>query len=213
MKTAIIAGSTGLIGSELLTMLLSSPRYERVIALTRKPLAIRSDKLTVINTDLDTIHDHKNELIGDDVYCCLGTTMAKAGSKEKFYAVDYQYPLELAKITKANGAKQFLIVTALGADKKSMIFYNRVKGEIEASLREMGFEALHIFRPSLLLGDRKESRKVEKLGMALFTTFDFLIPRKYKAIGAFDVARAMLHYASLDRNGAFVHLSADLQPD
>jgi uncharacterized protein YbjT (DUF2867 family) len=212
MKTAVIAGSTGLIGSELLGMLLSSPRYSRVIALSRRPLPVRSDRLTVINTDLETIHQHTGELRGDDVYCCLGTIMAKAGSKEKFYAVDYQYPLELAKITKANGAKQFLIVTALGANKTSAIFYNRVKAEIEASLKTIGFDALHIFRPSLLLGDRKESRRGERLATMFFKNFGFLIPKKYKAIAGADVARAMLHYASLDRSGSFIHLSADLQP-
>jgi uncharacterized protein YbjT (DUF2867 family) len=211
MKTAIIAGSTGLIGSELLGMLLSSPRYSHVVALSRKPLSIRSDKLTVIHTDLETIHQHSDQLAGDDVFCCLGTTMAKAGSKNKFYAVDYQYPLELAKFTKANGAKQFLIVTALGADKTSVIFYNRVKGEVEASLRLIAFESLHIFRPSFLLGERKELRVGEKIASGVFKNLDFLIPKKYKPIAGRDVAKAMLHYASVDRKGVFIHLSADLQ--
>lgn len=159
MKTAVIAGGSGLIGGKLLQLLLSSDRYSRVIGLTRSELGSHP-KLVEIKTDgtdLDSI------LTGgiDDVFCCLGTTMAKAGSKEKFYQVDYTYPFELHRTTLGQGAKQFLIVTALGASKKSPVYYNRVKGEIEEAVSGLGFSSLHIFRPSLLMGQRQESRMGE----------------------------------------------------
>lgn len=210
MKKAIIAGSTGLIGSELLSLLLESPRYTEVIALTRRPLTREHSKLQIVETDLHQLKDHANALVADDVYCCLGTTMAKAGSKDKFYEVDYQYPLELARITKQNGAKQFMIVTALGSNAKSKIFYNRVKGEVEQAVEAVGFESLHIFRPSLLLGDRAEKRRGEQFATGFFRIFGFAVPMKFEPINVNEVAKAMLHFASLDRPGKLIHLSHEM---
>mgnify|MGYP006313076297 FL=1 len=153
MKTAIIAGSTGLIGSQLLQLLLESPIYEKIIALTRKDLP-HHPKLVQVLAEAGNISEKFEWLKADDVYCCLGTTMAKAGSKEKFREIDYDYPLELARITHSLGARQYLLVSALGADKDSSLYYNKVKGEVEEAISAVGFETLHIFRPSLLLGPR-----------------------------------------------------------
>src|SRR6185295_12108841 len=129
MKTAIVAGSSGLIGSQLTALLLEDDYYEKIIVLSRKPMALTHRKMHHVIVNFDRLVDYGNDLRGDDVYCCLGTTIKVAGSKEAFYKVDHDYPLSLANVSKAGGAKQYLIVTALGADKNSSIFYNKVKGE------------------------------------------------------------------------------------
>jgi uncharacterized protein YbjT (DUF2867 family) len=211
MRTAILAGTTGLIGSQVLELLLITDAYDQVIALSRKPLTTSHPKLTNLVLDFDSLEAHAAELRGDDVYCCLGTTLKQAGSKEAFQKVDCTYPVSLARITKNQGARQFLIVTALGADKHSTIFYNRVKGEVEEAVRSIDFEALHIFQPSMLLGPRAEERSGERIGQAVMKALGFLIPRKYKAIDSLKVARAMVTVAGRNLKGIFVHASGDLQ--
>ena len=129
-KTALIAGATGLVGSYLLRMLLQSDRYSKVIAVVRKPIEIKDTKLEQKVIDFDKLAVTPG-LTADDIFCCLGTTMKKAGSKEKFYKVDYTYVVELAKVTSRQFASQFLVVSAMGTDKNSRFFYNRVKGEME----------------------------------------------------------------------------------
>ncbi|HET9487050.1 MAG TPA: NAD(P)H-binding protein [Chryseosolibacter sp.] len=211
MKTAVVAGATGLIGNLLVIKLVGSPRYESVITLTRKSLPSHHPKVRQVLTDF---HDLPSALSGvrpDDVFCCLGTTMAKAGSKNKFYEVDFEYPFALAKVTRGLGAKQYLLVSALGADRNSKIYYNRVKGEAESAIRTVGFDATHIFRPSLLLGQRTEKRTSEDIGKFLFKVFGFAIPEKYKAIDAAKVAEAMLATASKDQKGTFIHESREMQ--
>ena len=137
--------------------------------------------------------------------------MAKAHTKEKFYEVDYTYPLLLARNSLARNAKQYLLVSALGADKQSSIYYNQVKGKIEEAIGALGFETVHFFRPSLLLGPRAEHRSAEDAAKIFYRIFGFLIPAKYKAIESEKVARAMLHFASQDQKGNFIHESKDLQ--
>jgi uncharacterized protein YbjT (DUF2867 family) len=209
VKTALIAGSTGLVGAQLLQLLLDSHRYDKVIAITRKELRTHHKLIQHLNNGENLILDPTWRI--DDVYCCLGTTIAKARSKEKFYQVDFTYPYDLAKGSQELGARQFLIVTALGAQKKSPVYYNRVKGEIEEALSKLGFNSLHILRPSLLLGDRNEKRTGEEAAKIFYRIFGFIIPKKYKAIDAAKVARAMLHFASMDKQGEFIHESEELQ--
>jgi uncharacterized protein YbjT (DUF2867 family) len=210
MKTALIAGSTGLIGSQLLSLLLQNPAYTKVIALTRVDLP-QHPKLTQIRVDFARLGENSSALKADDVYCCLGTTMAKAGSKENFYQVDFYFPFLLAKTTRSVGAKKFMLVSALGASKNSSIYYNQVKGEIEEAISSVAFDAVHVFRPSLLLGPRTEKRSAEDAAKFFYKAFGFLIPKKYKAIESVKVARAMQHFASEDKKGIFIHESADLQ--
>jgi len=210
MKTALIAGSTGLIGRQLLQLLLESDRYTKVVALTRNDLPAHP-KLEVLKTQFDNLSQWSNKLAADDVFCCLGTTMAKAGSRENFYQVDFFYPLLIAKTAQARGAKQYLLVSALGANPDSTIYYNRVKGEIEQAIREVPFTTVHIFRPSLLLGPREEKRSGENAAKLFYRIFGFLIPRKYKAIDSARVARAMLAEAGREQPGQFVHESGELQ--
>ncbi len=211
MKTAILAGASGLIGSQLLDLLLHDPHYDRVITVSRKELKVNHPKLNQVVFDLDKLNEVASSLIGNDVFCCLGTTMKQAGSKEAFRKVDFEYPLALATVTHSMGARRFFLVTALGSDKASSIFYNKVKGEVEEAIESVGFEALHIFQPSLLLGPRQESRAGEHAGKVVMQTLGFLIPAKYRAIESVKVARAMVASAKDNVKGVVRHFSKDMQ--
>ena len=190
-RIAQIAGATGLTGGHLLELLLADARYSRVHALVRKPALSAHARLQEHTFDFD--HPVKPPC-ADDVFCCLGTTIKKAGSQAAFRKVDFDYVVALARMARDAGAKRFLVVSSLGADARSAIFYNRVKGEMESALRDIGFDALHIFQPSLLLGDRQEARLAERLGIAASA---FIAPfmlgpvRKYRPIEAKTVAKAM----------------------
>lgn len=209
---AIVAGSTGLIGQELLPMLFSDGTCKEAIALTRRETGLRHRKLReeiVEFTDLESI-----EGLPDCQYafCCLGTTMKKAGSKEAFYRVDFDYVLAFGKLAKKLGCEKFLLVSAMGADKKSMVFYNQVKGEIEEALQALEFPVLHIVRPSLLLGERNESRVGEQLGQSLFKLINPIVPSNYKAVSGTAVSRYLLHLATIDmRKGVNIHPSGKIQ--
>jgi uncharacterized protein YbjT (DUF2867 family) len=137
--------------------------------------------------------------------------MAKAGSKEKFYEVDFVYPYRLGQVTHQLGAEKFLLVSALGADKDSAVYYNRVKGEVENAVHALNFQTFHVFRPSLLLGPRKEKRPGEDAAKWLYNIFGFIIPSKYKAIEAERVAKAMMASAANPAKGFFIHLSHEMQ--
>lgn len=209
MKTALIAGSTGLIGRQLLNLLLKSQDYQKVIALTRRDLPAHP-KLSQVIVDAGGLAGKADLLKADDVFCCLGTTMAKAGSREKFREIDFDYPLELARISHALGARQYLLVSALGANKDSKLYYNKVKGEVEDAISAVGFDTFHVFRPSLLLGARSEKRSGEDAAKVVYKIFGFLIPKKFQAIDSSQVAAAMLHFASGHKNGKFLHESDEL---
>ena len=211
MAVAVIAGTTGLIGSILLDLLLDDSAYSKVIALTRKPLDKVHPKLHTLVVNFDTLDEYAEHLKGDDIFCCLGTTIKQAGSQEAFRMVDYDYPVKIACIAKSQGARQYLLVTSLGSDKNSSIFYNRVKGEVEEAIKAVGFEGFHIFQPSMLLGERKEKRSGESAGKWVMTTLGFLIPKKYKAIEASCVARGMLAVAKKNQRGLHIHQSLELQ--
>lgn len=208
-RTALVVGATGLVGGHLLRLILENERYGAVTVLTRRPTGIVHAKLSEHRVNFDTPETFAKLAAADDVFCCLGTTMKKAKTREAFYAVDYTYPLHVARASAAAGARQFLIVTALGADPRSSVFYNRVKGEVEAAVLKIGFSAVHIFRPSLLLGERKEKRIMEGVAGSLARIMAPLMAgplEKYRPIEAEDVARAMVRTALTDRPSA-VHES------
>jgi uncharacterized protein YbjT (DUF2867 family) len=211
MKTALLAGVTGLIGKQVLQILLADDYYSRVIALTRKPLDFQHPKIENIITDFNDLTNLGEELQADDVFCCLGTTMKQAGTKAAFRKVDFDFPVQIGWIAKALGANQYLLVSALGANKNSAIYYNQVKGEVEESIVNIGFKSVHIFRPSLLLGMRKESRPGEDAAKLFYSVLGRLIPAKYRAIDAAKVARAMVVFAKEQRLGIFIHESQALQ--
>ncbi|MEK6783571.1 MAG: oxidoreductase [Bacteroidota bacterium] len=210
-KVALAVGATGLIGSQLLELLLADVRYHKVIVISRKPLAITHSRLENVIVDFSRLPEYSVKLNVDDVFCCLGTTMKQAGSQEAFRKVDFEYPLQIAILTKGLGAKQYFIVTALGANKKSSIYYNRIKGEIEEAIAEQRFESYHIFRPSFLQGNRMESRAGEQATSIFFKFFGFLVPQKFRAIDSIKVARAILAKAKEERPGIFIHESDELQ--
>ena len=211
MKVALLAGATGLIGSQVLKLLLDDPEYHEVKILTRRAIDVSHHKLRTILADVDSLKNVVGELKADTVFCCLGTTMKKAGSKEAFRKIDFTYPLEIASATHRLGAKQFLLVSALGADPSSSIFYNKVKGETEDAIGKLGFTSFHIFRPSLLLGDRNESRPGEDAAKIVYKYLGFIIPAKYKGVEASNVARAMIHFARIEKDGKHIHQSIELQ--
>jgi len=211
MRVALLAGGTGLIGSQLLHHLVDDSRYGKIKCLVRNTLPINHEKIETITTDGSNLGDLVDKLKADDVYCCLGTTIKKAKSKEAFRKVDFDYPLHLAGLTKTSGASQFFLVSSLGADPDSSVFYNKVKGDVENAIAGVGFDTLHILRPSLLLGTRKEERLGEDGAKLFFRLFGFLVPKKYKAIESAKVARAMIALARKDQKGKFIHESASLQ--
>ncbi len=210
-KVALLAGSTGLIGSQLLDLLLKHDGYSSVVAISRKPLAITHPKLNNIVGELAEISTALQSVKADDVFCCLGTTMRKAKTKEAFRAVDYDAPLALAQVAKQNGAAKYLLVSALGANKNSSIFYNQVKGEIEEAVNKIGFDSYHILQPSLLTGPRQEQRAGEGAAQTFYKIFGFLIPKKYASIESIKVARALVVYAQQTVQGQRIHSSAEMQ--
>ena len=198
-KTALIAGATGLVGSYLLKLLLENDAYARILSLTRRASGLSHPKLEEIITDFDDLEKLGEKFESDHVFCCLGTTMKKAGSREAFYKVDYEYPLKLASISRARGAKHFLLVSAQGANPKSVFFYNRVKGQLEDAISKIGFEYYTVIRPALILGDRLEKRAFEEIGKFLISNLDFMLSgsfRKFKGVQASDIARKMMKAAS-----------------
>lgn len=189
-------------------MLLASERYAKVIVVGRRALAMQHPKLTQVVTEFSQLETERLHLIADDVYCCLGTTRKQAGSREAFFEVDFLYVMQLAAITAANSATQFLVVSSLGADIKSPFYYSRVKGEMEAAVRQTSFRGLHVFRPSLLLGERPAPRLGERIGGWLLALVRPLLRgawQKYRPVPATAVAQAMLQAAKQDGSGIQVH--------
>ncbi len=191
--TALIAGATGLVGGECLRRLLAHPAWTTVMVLTRREVAVerKSPKLRQVLTDLATLENHRDQLVADQVFCALGTTMRKAGSRAAFREVDFEYPLRLARLARANGATHYSLVSAVGADRRSAFHYSRVKGELEEALMEMDWPSLAIFRPSVIEGKRSEVRPLERLSGSLLK----LAPVAWRPVAAADIASAMVSLA------------------
>ncbi len=215
MSTALIAGGSGLVGRFLLRQLLDAPEYERVIAIGRRPLGLSHPKLVQLQVDFTALDKVSADLRCDTAFCGLGTTIKQAGSPEAFRAVDHVAVLALAWAARRHGAEKFYVVSSMGADAGSRIFYNRVKGETERALAVLDFKTLGIFRPSLLLGPRPEQRLGERIGAAVMWLVEPMLLgrlRPYRAIEAEVVARAMLR-CSLDSKtrGRRVYQSDEIQ--
>lgn len=195
MATALIAGASGLVGRYLVDLLTGAPEYDRVVAVVRRPLDVEHPKLTEVVADFNALERLPEPLRGDDAYCCLGTTMRKAGSREAFRAVDHGAVLAFAWAAKRGGARRFFGVSSLGADPESRFFYSRVKGETEQALGVLGFATLALFRPGLLRGPREEYRPGERFMSAALALADpFLVGKlaRYRPVHAATVARAIL---------------------
>lgn len=212
-KTALIFGATGLVGGHVLQLALAAEAYTSVVAFTRRPLSIAHPKLKNVVINFDKMSDYKKEIVGDDLFLCLGTTIKKAGSEAAFKVVDYDYPLAAATIAQANGVNQVLLCSAVDADAKSKIFYNRMKGLLEDALKGMNFGALHIFQPSLLLGERNENRFGESVAKVVGSFLDKIVGgllSKYRPVEGETVAAAMVKSAQILRGGVFVYASHKL---
>lgn len=210
-RTALIAGATGAVGSALLQQLLEHPAYEKVIALSRRALPA-APKLRSLLLDFEALETELPAALSDtvpnDVYCTLGTTMKRAGSKEGFRKVDHDYVLQLAQAGRKAGATRFLLNSSVGAAQKTSSFYLRVKGEVEAAVSALGYPAVHIFRPSILLAQREDSRPGEAIAQKLAGLYNPMLRgglRKYRAISSEEVARAMLHAALGPTEGVHLH--------
>ena len=207
-RTALVLGGTGLVGGHALRLLARDGRWGRVVTLGRRPQEPASHRHEDHVVDVDRLADHADLFRCDDLFCCLGTTMKDAGSKEAFARVDRDLPAEAARLAHAGGAGQALLVSALGADARSRIFYNRTKGEAEEAFRDVGFGSLAILRPSLLTGDRDEVRRGER---AAETVLGALRPplvgplRRLRPTPAVDVARALVAVAAAAPPGAHAY--------
>lgn len=213
-KTAIVIGATGLTGTHLVADLLHDPAFGKVKVLVRQPWVHARPKLESIIVDFDDEESLAAALHGDVLFCCIGTTIKKAGSQENFRAVDYGIPVKCAGIAKAQGVSQFLLMSSIGANPRSRNFYLRTKGETEAAIQQAGFRSVNIFRPSVLIGQRKEFRLGEWLGRYLFQLFYFLLQgrwKKYRGIKAATVANAMMIAAKENDEGVSIYESDAIQ--
>lgn len=190
-----LLGASGMVGGRLLELLAADAAYSRGTLIGRRPLGLEREKVREVVVDFDRPETLREHLSVDDVFCCLGTTIKKAGSQDAFRKVDRDIPVAVGREARSAGAKQFLIVTAVDADAKSRIFYNRVKGEVEEALAALELPGgLKVFRPSMLLGERGESRPAERFAKALLGATRPLFAgglTRYRAVDANDVARAM----------------------
>ena len=197
-RKALIVGATGLVGGFCLQALCDNPNYSEVTALVRKPILKTHRKLKVITSSFENLQNDLSDIQAHDVYCCLGTTIKKAESQEAFKKIDHTLVVSVAELMRKQGSEQFVIISAMGADSKSKVFYNRTKGEMEEDLKGVGYPCLRIIRPSLLLGQREEFRLAEKIGIILAPIIKpFLIGslKKYSPIDAKAVARFMVNSA------------------
>lgn len=208
--TTLIVGSSGLVGNELLKILLDSDNYEIVNSLVRKASGVVHPKLREFVIDFDNIDKFSNAFAVDDAFCCLGTTIKKAGSQDAFKKVDVDYVLNFTRVAKSLGAKKIAVISSMGANPNSSIFYNRMKGLMELGVTNSGIEYVLLFRPSLLLGNRKESRFGEKFASKIVKPFMFLFSgplKRYRPILASDVAKGIFNHTQSANKGVSVFMS------
>ncbi|WP_316803169.1 oxidoreductase [Pedobacter nototheniae] len=198
MKKAIIFGASGFIGSYLLTELLNNPDYEQVTVVVRKDLNLINPKLKTLIGDLNSLPELKESIIANEIYIALGTTKKNVPNEADYYKIDHDYPVLAAKLAKENGAKSVFVVTAVGANAHSNIFYIKTKGQVELDIIALDFDHTHIFRPSMLMGNRTENRPMEKVFMGIWSVINPILfgsLKKYKGINGSEVAKAMINAA------------------
>jgi uncharacterized protein YbjT (DUF2867 family) len=206
-RIALVLGASGLVGQEITHLLLNSDYYDSVTILVREPLQWNHEKLQQKQVDFSNLEAYKELFAVDDVFSCLGTTIKKAKTKENFKKVDYEYTLRAARLAEQQHVKNFLVISSMGASSKSLFFYSRVKGEMEEEVQKLAIDGIHIFRPSLLIGDRQEFRFGEKVAEKISGIVPFIFKgalEKYKPIPAKEVAKGM--YITALRNEFGMHI-------
>lgn len=213
-KTALLVGATGLVGGHCLRFLLEGDYYGKVVVLARRKLPLEHKKLEQHVIDFDALARNADLVRADDIFCCLGTIRKKTPSKEAYRRVDFTYPFEIGRLARANGAEHYALVSALGANSRSGIFYNRTKGEVEKAVSELGFKGVYIFRPSLLTGERQEERKWEEVGGNFAKKLSFLMvgpAKRFRPIAAEAVAFAMVQTSRKGFPGVHIFESEEIR--
>lgn len=202
-KKALIIGATGLVGRELTKLLLADKEFGTVRAFLRTPTGLKDQKLEEITTDFTRLKEVEEKISGDVLFSCMGTTLSKAGSKEKQYQIDYTFQYEFAKLAASNGVQDYMLISAPGASPDSMFFYSRMKGELDEAVSRLPFRRIIFIRPSVLRGDRPESRTGEKWGGKIIDGLASFIPplRKYRSISGKEVAEAMVRIYKEEKSG------------
>ena len=195
MKTALLFGASGLVGNHLLNQLISNNNYSKIKLFVRSSIEISDPKIEIIQTDFNNLENHKEDIKGDDCFFCIGTTKKNSPDKNEYKRVELEVPKQIAQIAKSNSVNSFVFISSGYADPKSSGDYLRFKGEVEEELKRLNFSKLGIMRPSFLLGDRKEKRIGEKIGIFVFKLLSplFVGPlKKMKPIHSATVAKAMI---------------------
>ena len=198
-KTAIILGASGATGSELLQLLLADSRYSTIKIFVRKSLNIANPKIEEHIIDVLQLEKYAPDFTADEVYCCIGTTKAKTPDKEEYYKIDFGIPVTAAKLAKANAIDTYIVVSAVGANKSSSIFYSRTKGEMQEAVQQQNIANTYILQPSLIVAQRSESRVMEQLFIGLWKLVNPLLwggAAKYKSVTAANIAKAMVWLAN-----------------
>lgn len=213
--TAAVLGATGFTGAQLVQQLLDDPAFSKVRILVRRPVKLSHPKLEVEIVNFDNLAEYRRRLgQGNCIFCCIGTTQKKVkGDKNAYRKIDVDIPVNAAKMGKDAGFTNYLLVSAVGADAHSKNFYLRLKGEVEREIADLNFHSFHVFRPSILLGERKEFRLAEAIGKGVMQGLSGLFRgnlKKYKGIEGADVARAMVTAAKSDGKGMYVHHYEDM---
>ena len=199
MKTAIVFGSTGLIGGHLVNQLIQDNYYTKIKIFVRSQTSINNEKVEVINIDFNNLGNHKTEITGDDCFFCIGTTKQNSPDKNDYQKVELDIPKEIAQIAKANSVKSFIFISSIYANPNSSGNYVKFKGLVEEELKRLNFSKLGILRPSFLMGKRKENRVGEKIGILTFRALSPLLfgPfKKMRPISSENVAKAMIKIAN-----------------
>jgi uncharacterized protein YbjT (DUF2867 family) len=214
-KKAIIAGASGLIGSNLLQQLLDGDVYAEVLILVRKPLPIAHKKLTQLVLDFDQLDNHADKLTGHAIFSCLGTTLAQTPDKVMYRKIDHDYPIRLAQLALKNGVQQFHWVSCVDADANSSNAYLKLKGETEEGLKKAGIHSLHLYRPSMLTGRKQKMRFGESVINAIMVLANPLLMgglTKYHSIAGSVVAKAMIAQSIDIQTGTFIYQYNDIKP-
>ena len=213
-KTAIILGATGLTGSILLQKLIEDDRYEHIKLFSRTKIEGLPSKVSQYIGNLLSLNEFKVEFTANEVYCCIGTTTKKTPNKKLYKDIDYDIPVQAAKLSKANSIDTFAVMSSMGANADSTVFYNKTKGEMERDVKQVGIKNILILRPSLIGGDREESRPLEKIGLSVFKAVEPLFIgsfKNYKIIEPEQIAQAMINLANITNHSEVIITSNNIK--